>query len=66
MKQPPPGRDVHRAATLALSAAMVVLGVAILIRTFAASGGPFALGTLFGVLFVAAGAGRMFVAWRGL
>ena len=51
---------------MALSAAMVVLGLAILARTFAAGGGPLALGTILGVLFVAAGAGRLYFAWRGV
>ena len=66
MKQPPPGRGVHRAATLVLSAAMVVLGIVILIRTFAAGGGPLALGTVLGILFIAAGAARGWFTWRNL
>jgi len=57
---------VHRGATLVLSAAMVVVGIAILVRTFGAGGGPLALGTILGVLFVAAGAGRLYFTWRGL
>ena len=60
----PSGRGLHRCATLVLSAAMVVLGVAILVRTLAAGGGPLALGTVLGVLFVAAGAGRLYFTWR--
>ncbi len=60
------GRGVHRAATLVLSAAMVVIGIAILVRTFGAGGGPLALGTLIGLLFVAAGGGRLYFTWRGL
>lgn len=66
MPEPPSGRGLHRSATMALSAAMVVLGVAILAQTFAAGGGPLALGTILGVLFVAAGAGRLYFTWRGL
>jgi len=62
----PSGRGVHRGATLFLSAAMVVIGIAILVRTFGAGGGPLALGTILGVLFVAAGAGRVYFTWRGL
>lgn len=42
-----------------LSAAMVLLGVAIVVRTLAAGGGPLATGLIVGVLFVAAGAGRL-------
>ena len=50
--------------TLVLSGLMVVLGLAILVRTIAAGGGPLATGIVFGVLFVAAGAGRLWVEWR--
>ena len=58
------GEGVHRAATLVLSAAMVALGLAMLVRTFGAGGGPLALGTVLGVLFVVAGAGRLYLTWR--
>jgi hypothetical protein len=47
--------------TLALSGLMVVLGVAMVVRTIAAGGGPVATGVILGVLFVAAGAGRAWV-----
>jgi hypothetical protein len=57
----PAPRDVHRGATLVLSAAMIVLGVAILVSTLARGGGPLAVGVLLGVLFVLAGAGRLYV-----
>jgi hypothetical protein len=50
--------------TRVLSALMVVIGVAIIVRTVAAGGGPLALGVLLGVLFVAAGAGRLYVERR--
>ena len=50
--------------TRVLSALMVVIGVAIIVRTVAAGGGPLALGLLLGVLFVAAGAGRLYVERR--
>ena len=62
----PDGRGMHRGATLLLSAAMVVIGVAMLVRTFGAGGGPLALGTVLGLLFVAAGAGRLYFTWRRL
>jgi hypothetical protein len=61
----PDGRGLHRGATLVLSAAMIVIGLAMLVRTLGAGGGPFALGTLLGLLFVAAGAGRLYLTWRG-
>ena len=62
----PDGRGVHRSTTLLLSAAMVVVGIAMLVRTLGAGGGPLALGTVLGVLFVAAGAGRLYFTWRQL
>jgi hypothetical protein len=60
------GGGLHRSATLVLSAAMVALGFAILYRTLAAGGGPLALGTVLGILFIAAGAGRLWFTWRNL
>ena len=45
--------------TLVLSGVMVVLGVAMIARTLAAGGGPGAVGIVLGLLFVAAGAGRV-------
>jgi hypothetical protein len=50
--------------TRVLSALMVVIGVAIIVRTVAAGGGALALGLLLGVLFVAAGAGRLYAERR--
>ena len=50
-----------KAATLVLSALMIVIGVAMVVRTLAGGGGPIALGLLLGLLFVAAGAGRLYV-----
>lgn len=58
------GRDAHRRVTLALSLAMIVLGLALIVRTLTEGGGPLATGMLLGVLFVAAGAGRIWVARR--
>jgi hypothetical protein len=55
-------RNLHRSATTALSSAMVVIGIALVISTFARGGGPLAVGVLLGVLFVAAGLGRLYVA----
>jgi hypothetical protein len=51
-------------ATYVLSAVMVLLGLAILVRTFAAGGGALATGVLLGLLFVAAGAGRLWAERR--
>jgi hypothetical protein len=43
---------------------MVVIGVALLVSTLARGGGPLAIGVLFGVLFVAAGVARLYLAGR--
>jgi hypothetical protein len=50
--------------TLVLSGLMVVLGLAMIVRTLAAGGGPVAAGIVLGLLFVAAGAGRLWVERR--
>jgi hypothetical protein len=50
--------------TRVLSLLMIVIGVAIVARTLAAGGGALALGLLLGVLFVAAGAGRLYAERR--
>ena len=50
-----------RAATQALSALMILLGVAILARTLSAGGGALAVGVLMGALFIAAGAARIYL-----
>ena len=56
---------LQRRATAVLSGLMVVLGVAIIVRTVAAGGSPISLGLLLGVLFVLAGGGRLYLAGRG-
>jgi formate hydrogenlyase subunit 3/multisubunit Na+/H+ antiporter MnhD subunit len=50
--------------TALLSGVMVLLGVAMIVRTLSAGGGPLAVGIVFGLLFVAAGAGRLWVERR--
>ena len=50
--------------TRVLSALMVLIGMAIIVRTLAEGGGALALGLLLGVLFVAAGAGRLYAERR--
>ena len=47
--------------TVALSGLMVLIGLAMIVRTIAAGGGAAAAGIILGVLFVAAGAGRLWV-----
>jgi hypothetical protein len=52
------------ALTQLLSGLLVVLGAAIIVRTVAEGGGAAATGIVLGVLFVAAGAGRLWVERR--
>ena len=41
---------------------MVLIGLALLVATIVCGGGPLAMGVLLGLLFVAAGAGRFYLA----
>ena len=43
---------------IVMSVVLVLLGLAIIVRTLAAGGGPLAYGMLMGLIFVAAGIGR--------
>jgi hypothetical protein len=42
----------------------VLIGLAMIVRTVAGGGGPVAVGVVMGLLFVAAGAGRLWVERR--
>ena len=48
-----------------LPALMVLIGIGLIVRTIFGGGGPIAVGLILGVLFIAAGAGRIWVE-RGL
>jgi hypothetical protein len=50
--------------TLVLSSLMVLIGTAMIVRALAGGGGPLAVGIVLGVLFVAAGAGRLYAERR--
>lgn len=56
---------MHRSLTRLFSIAMIVIGVALLVRTFSAGGGPVATGVLLGALFVIAGVARLYLQYRG-
>jgi hypothetical protein len=47
-----------------MPALMILIGIAMIVRTLTGGGSPVAIGILVGVLFVAAGAGRIFVGRR--
>jgi hypothetical protein len=58
------GRDIHRGGTVLLSVLLLIVGVALVVRTVVAGGGAGALGIVLGVLFTLAGAGRLWIVWR--
>jgi hypothetical protein len=61
----PRRRQLYSSSTRILSIAMIVIGVALVVRTLAAGGGAIATGLILGVLFVAAGAARLYLQRRG-
>jgi multisubunit Na+/H+ antiporter MnhB subunit len=58
------GRQLHRTSTRVLSIAMILIGIALLVRTLLAGGGAIATGVILGALFIAAGAGRLYLQSR--
>ncbi|HEX5910095.1 MAG TPA: hypothetical protein VFY44_06345 [Thermoleophilaceae bacterium] len=50
------------ASSLVLGTLLAVLGVVMVVSTLARGGGPLAFGVILGVLFVLAGAGRLYLA----
>jgi len=61
----PDPQRIRQSSTVVFSILMIVIGIALLARTIAAGGGVATTGVLLGVLFVAAGVGRLFVQSRG-
>ena len=57
------GRAYHGAIKVS-SIAFIVIGVLLLVVTLANGGGPASIGFLMGILFVAVGAGRLWIASR--
>ncbi len=58
-------RRLHSTSTRVLSIAMIVIGVALIVRTLAGGGGALATGLVLGILFVLAGAARLYLQLRG-
>jgi predicted membrane channel-forming protein YqfA (hemolysin III family) len=58
------GRDAHRAATFVLSLLMAAIGVALIIQVAEGYGSVASARLLLGVLFLAAGTGRLYVERR--
>jgi hypothetical protein len=58
-------RDVHRRGTILLSTSLLLIGLAIIVRTIEGGGSPISVGILLGILFMITGAGRLWIATRG-
>jgi hypothetical protein len=58
------GRGIHRASTLVLSLLMAIIGVALIVQAVRGHGSIVSPRLLLGVLFVAAGGGRVYVESR--
>jgi hypothetical protein len=56
----------YQSAIRAFSLAFVVIGLVLLVVTLANGGGPASIGFLMGILFVAVGVGRFWIASRQL
>jgi uncharacterized membrane protein HdeD (DUF308 family) len=57
-------RQLRHSYTRVMSILMIVIGLVILVRTIAAGGGVAAAGVLLGILFVLAGAARLYLQRR--
>jgi hypothetical protein len=55
---------IYHGSVRVLSMVFIALGLLILGTTLGAGGGPLSLGTVLGVIFIAIGAGRLWVATR--
>ncbi len=55
------GRQAHRTATYVLSLLMAAIGVALIVEAFAEDGSAISPRLLLGVLFIAAGAARVYL-----
>ena len=58
-------RSARRTITMGWCVAMIVLGLVIVIRTLAHGGGALAIGLVIGIMFVLAGAGRLWTIAKG-
>jgi hypothetical protein len=60
----PSPEQIYRGSVRAFSLAFVVLGLAILVITLVAGGGPLSLGVVLGLAFLAVGGARLWIASR--
>ncbi|MGI8411250.1 MAG: hypothetical protein ACR2QA_01890 [Solirubrobacteraceae bacterium] len=60
----PDPRRIYSSGTGVMSILMVLIGVALIVRTLAAGGGVAATGIILGLLFLVAGGARLYVQSR--
>jgi hypothetical protein len=58
------GRGIHRGGTFLLSIAMVAIGVVVIVQSLSEKADPLSARLLLGILFLAAGVGRLYVEIR--
>ncbi len=58
------GREIHSGGTIVLSTLMAIIGVGLVVETVRAGGSVLSGRLLLGVLFILAGAGRLYVETR--
>ena len=58
-------RQLHGPATRLMSVLMILIGIVLIVRTVAAGGGAIATGVILGLLFILAGAARLYLQLRG-
>ena len=54
-------RPTRGTATITFSVLMIFIGIALIVRTLLAGGGALATGLILGLLFIGAGAGRIYL-----
>jgi hypothetical protein len=59
------GKNVHRMSTTVLSLAMAIIGLALVVQAVSGGGAGMIARLLLGILFVAAGSGRLYLQLRG-
>ena len=65
MSRRPSPDEGYELAVRIFSVTIIGFGVAMLVLTLARGGGPLAVGVLFGLLFIALGSGRLYLARKG-
>jgi hypothetical protein len=65
MNRRPSPDEGYQLAVRTFSVVIIGFGVAMLVLTLARGGGPLAVGVLFGLLFIALGAGRLYLSRQG-